>query len=199
VERLLLARHAESEFSARGLVNGDPAEPVGLTPLGEEEARELGRTLEPEQIHLCVVSAFPRCRRTAELALAGRRVEFLEMAGLNDPRSGRSYEGKHLDEYRKWAWSNGSREEPPGGGESRLAVVNRYADAYRDLLRRPERTILAVIHALPIAYVMLALRGEPPRPRVDLPVEHARPYPLTAAELGRALEVLDAWRAEPTW
>lgn len=198
VQKLILARHAESVYSARGLVNGDPAEAVGLTPRGEEEARELGRALAREPLDLCVVSAFPRCRRTAELALAGRYVAIVEVPELNDPRVGRYYEGKHLDVYRTWAWSKGSREEP-SGGESRLAVVDRYCRAYHDLLQRPQTTILAVIHALPIAYLMLALDGEPPPARVDLPIEHARPYPFTADELRRALDVLDAWRADPTW
>ena len=194
----MLVRHAESEFSARGFVNGEPEANVGLTARGEEEARRLGGQLAEEEIDVCVVSAFPRCRRTAELALSGRWVPLVEMPELNDPRVGRSYEGEHLDVYRRWAWSKGSRDEPPGG-ESRLAVVDRYARAFHDLLHRPQRTILAVIHALPIAYAMLALRGEPPRAKVDLPVEHATPYPLAADELRGALEVLDAWRAAPDW
>ncbi|HET7572358.1 MAG TPA: histidine phosphatase family protein [Gaiellaceae bacterium] len=200
MERLVLARHGESEYSARGLVNGDAgADPaVALTARGEEEARALGAALATEPLDLCVVSPFPRTRRTAELALAGRDVPLLEEPRLADPRAG-AFEGRHLDEYRAWAWATGSGEDAPGGGESRLACVNRYAEAYRDLLARPERTILAVVHALPIAYLVLALRGEPPRPRVDLRIEHAHPNAFAGEELERALAVLDAWRAEPTW
>jgi broad specificity phosphatase PhoE len=198
MERLLLARHGESEYSARGLVNGDPDGGVGLTERGEEEARALGRALAEDPLDLCVVSPFPRTRRTAVLALAGRDVALVEESRLADPRAG-GFEGRHLDEYRVWAWAADSREDAPGGGESRLACVDRYAEAYRDLLERPERTILAVIHALPIAYLVAAQRGEPPRARIDLPIEHARVYPFDAAELERALAVLDAWRAEPTW
>jgi broad specificity phosphatase PhoE len=198
MERLILARHGQSRYSASGLVNGDPEAGVGLTPAGEEEARELGRALAAELLDLCLVTSLPRTRATAELVLAGRDVPVEEEPRLADPRAG-SFEGRHLDDYRVWAWSTGAREEAPGGGESRLAVVSRYAEAYRDVLARPERTILAVLHALPIAYLLLARDGVAPRPNVDLEVRHAHAYPFTAAELGRALDVLDAWRREPTW
>lgn len=198
MERLILARHGESTYSARGLVNGDPAAGVGLTPRGEAEARALGRALADEPIDLCVVSALPRTRATAELALAAREVPIEELPELNDPRAG-SFEGRPLGEYRVWARSAGSREEAPGGGESRLAVVGRYARAYRSLLERSERTILAVVHALPIAYLLLAREGTPPRPRIDLPIAYAQPYAFTADEVRRALAVLDAWLGEPTW
>jgi 2,3-bisphosphoglycerate-dependent phosphoglycerate mutase len=198
VERLILARHGESEYSARGRLNGDPTLVVGLTERGEEEGRVLGRELEDEPLDLGVHSGFPRTRATLDLALAGRDVPVLGEPRLADPRAG-GFEGKTLDEYRGWAWHAGSREEPPGGGESRLAVVQRYLAAYRALLARPERTILAVIHALPIAYLLLARDGEPPRPRVDLRIEYAQPYPLTSDELVRSLGVLEGWCASPTW
>ena len=56
-----------------------------------------------------------------------------------------------------------------------------------------------MIHALPIAYLLLARDGTAPRARVDLEVRHAHPYPFAPAELERALAVLDAWRRAPTW
>ncbi len=198
MERLIVSRHGESAYSAVGRVNGDPAAGVGLTPRGEEEARALGRALADEPIELCVVTALPRTRATAELVLAGRSVPVAEWAGLGDPRAGR-FEGGHLDDYRAWAWSAPSGEDAPGGGESRLAVVNRYAEAWHALLRRPEPVVLAVVHALPIAYLLLALDGVPPAPRIDVKVEHARARMLTPGELEAALAVIDAWRAEPTW
>ncbi len=198
MERLILVRHGESAYSELGLVNGDPGAGVGLTAAGEEQARELGRALAVEPLELCLVTPFRRTRETAVLALAGRDVPVEEEPRLGDPSAGR-FEGRHLDEYRTWAWASGSREEAPGGGESRLAAVHRYAQAYRALLERPERTILAVLHALPVAYVLRALEGSPPAARMDRRVEYAHPYRLSAEELSAALGVLEAWQAEPTW
>jgi len=198
VERLILARHGESEYSVQGLVNGDGAIAVGLTGVGEEQARALGRELAAEPLDLCVTSVLARTRLTAALALGGRDVPTEAWEELNDPSAG-SFEGLRLDEYRAWAWTAGSQEDAPGGGESRLAAVRRYVAAYERLLQRPERRILVVTHALPIAYVLLALDGEPPSARIDRLVEYAHPYRLDAAELERALAVLEAWCGAPTW
>jgi broad specificity phosphatase PhoE len=198
VERLILARHGESDYSACGLVNGDGSVPVGLTEVGEEQARALGRALAGEPLDLCVTSALERTRATAALALLGRDVPVDSWAELNDPHAGR-FEGLLLDEYLVWAWATGSQEAAPGGGESRLEAASRYRRAFTALLERPEATVLAVAHALPIAYVLSALEGRPPAPRMNRPVPYAHPYRLDAADVHRALGVLEAWCAAPSW
>jgi broad specificity phosphatase PhoE len=197
LERLILARHGESVFSARLLVNGDVAVPGPLTARGRDEAEALGRALADEPIDLCATSEFERTRETADLALAGREVPRLVLADLNDPRYG-SYEGGALEDYRTWAASVGSDATAPGGGESRHAIVARYARGFRALRERAEQTVLAVLHSLPIAYMLAARQGDPPGRRVPL-VAHAQPYPFAAGEVDRALEVLDAWLGAPTW
>ena len=181
----------------RGVVNGDPRIAIALTPEGAAQARRLGEMLAGEPLDLCVVSEFPRTRQTAEIALGGRPVRIEVWPELNDPRYG-SFEGGTLDRYREWAWAHRSIDEAPGGGESRQAVVARYAVGFRRLVERPERTVVAVAHSLPIAYALAAAGGEDPGPRVDL-VEYARPYRLAEDELRAAVERLEAWCAEPTW
>ena len=198
MERAILVRHGESEFSARGLVNGDVAVACALTERGVEQARRLAARLEDEPIDLCVTSAFERARRTAELALAGRDVPHVVVAELNDPRYG-AFEGGSLDEYRAWAHENDSAAEPPGGGECRQAIARRYAGGFQTVLERPERTVLVVAHALPIAYVLMALAGRDPSARIDVVVEHAEPHEVSADDLRRAVERIDAWCATPTW
>jgi broad specificity phosphatase PhoE len=198
VQTLILARHGESEYSARGLVNGDASVEVGLTAAGEEQARALGRALQAARLDLCVTTALGRTRRTAELALDGREVPFESWPELNDPRAG-VFEGGRLEDYRAWALSTSSAEPAPGGAESRLDIVSRYVRAYRALLERPELAILVVLHALPIAYLLGALEGEPPAARIDRPVEYARAYPVESEALRGAVDVLEAWRADPGW
>jgi broad specificity phosphatase PhoE len=193
VELAILARHGESVFSARGLVNGDVAVACPLTPTGEEEARRLGEALAGESIDLCVTSEFERTRQTADLALAGRDVPRLVVPGLNDPRYG-GFEGGPLADYRAWAHSHGSGDAPPGG-ESRSELVERYARGFRTVLERPEEKVLVVAHSLPIAYV---LAGGVPGRVVPL-VEHATAYRLPAVEVQAAVERLEAWSAAPTW
>jgi broad specificity phosphatase PhoE len=197
VEAVILARHGESVFSGRGLVNGETGVPGALTMRGEEEARALGRAIAADPIDLCVTSEFERTRQTADLALGDREIPRVVVPELNDPRYGR-FEGGALEQYRSWAASAGSRDDVPGGGESRWSILDRYVRGFRCVLARGERTVLVVIHSLPIAYVLAALDGEPPARRVPL-VEHAHPYRFAASELESAVTLLEEWCAAPTW
>lgn len=197
MDEVILARHGESEFSVAGNVNGDPATACALTPTGREQATRLGEQLRGTEIDLCVTSEFERVRETAEIALEGRDVPRLVLPELNDVRFG-DFEGGTLAAYREWASTNEPTVEAPGGGESRAATVLRYVAAYRKLLARPEPTILVVAHGLPIRYVLNALEETAPAALVDQ-VAYAEPYRVSAAELERAVCLLETWAAAPRW
>ena len=196
MRRLLVARHGESEFSAKQLVNGDPGVSCPLTEAGRAQARALGEALADDRIDLCAVTEFERVRETAELALAGRDVPLLVVAELNDPRYG-EFEGGSIVAYRQWAWSRGPLEAPPGG-EHRGELAARYARGLRVVADRPEDTILLVAHSLPLAYLRDAATGTAPRSRMDM-IDYAQVLRLEAAEVERAVEVLEAWAAAPTF
>jgi broad specificity phosphatase PhoE len=197
MEQVILARHGESEFSLVGTVNGDPGTACALTDAGEAQARRLGELLRDTPIDLCVTSEFQRVRQTADVALAGREVARLVMPDLNDVRFG-SFEGGTLAAYREWAAANDPTKEAPGGGESRSGTIGRYVRAYRAILERPERTIFAVTHGLPIRYVLNALGDLEPAPLVEQ-VPYAEPYEVDAAALTRVVERLEAWLTQPVW
>jgi broad specificity phosphatase PhoE len=193
----ILARHGESEYSAAGRLNGEPDVEVRLTALGLEQARRLGRTLAAEPLDLCVTSEFPRARETADEALRGRGVRRLVLPELNDPRYG-LFEGAALADYRSWASESPSSAAPGPGGESRRAIVDRYARGFRLLLDRPEEAILVVCHSLPVSYALGAREALPPGARTPL-ADYAVPYPFTVEELGAATRLLEEWVAHPTW
>lgn len=196
MEQALLARHAESEFSVRGLTNGDPEIEVALTERGREQARLLGEHLAAREIDLCAVSEFQRAQETADLALEGRDVPRLVVPELNDIRFG-EYEGRLLADYRAWARTHGPEDVVPGG-ESRAESVMRSVSGWRAILARPERTVLVVAHSLPIRYVLNAAAGGDPKPAMEQ-VPYAEAFPLTASELVEAVERLEAWALAPAW
>lgn len=191
-----MARHGESEFSARQLVNGDPGVSCPLTETGREQARALGEALADERIDLCAVTEFERVRETAELALAGRDVPFVVVPALNDPRYG-EFEGGPLDAYREWVWGKGPLDAPEGG-EHRGELAARYARGLRTLLARPEETILLVAHSLPLAYLRDAVGGRPPATRSDQ-VSYAELLRLGRAEVERGADVLEKWAQAPVF
>jgi broad specificity phosphatase PhoE len=197
MERALLVRHAESVFSERGLANGKADVRCPLSARGEAQARALAGELADEGIDLCATSELERTHQTADIALADKPVPRIVLPELNDPLYGR-YEGGPLESYLAWALANDSAAEPPGGGERRQRLVVRYATGFRKLLERPERTILIVTHSLPVAYILMALAGQDPAPRVPL-VEYAKIHAIAARELGQAVTRLERWCAAPTW
>jgi broad specificity phosphatase PhoE len=197
VERAILVRHAESELSVRGTVNGDPSLDRGLTEAGREQAAALGILIRDDPVDLCVVTDFARTQETADVALAGRTVPRLVVPELNDIRFG-SFEGRSFEEYVRWAHSHGPAEDCPGGGESRVDAARRFVAGYRRVLGRPEPHLLVVGHGLPIRYVLSALVELDPVAKVD-PVEHAEPFRVSEAQLERAIERLEAWTRNPVF
>jgi probable phosphoglycerate mutase len=197
VERVALARHAESELSVVGRTNGDPSVVVALTEVGREQARRLGRDLAGDEIDLCVTSEFLRSQETADLALEGREVPRLVLAELNDIRFG-DFEGRLLTDYRAWAHTHGPEEPAPGGGDSRAQTIARYVAAYAELLARPEESILVVAHGLPVRYVLDAVESRSPAAAIAQ-VPYAEPFRLSAGELDDAVTRLKAWLRAPKW
>jgi broad specificity phosphatase PhoE len=197
MERALFVRHGESVFSARALVNGDPAVRCGLTELGRRQAEQLGERLSGEPIGLCVVTEFERTHETADLVLGDRDVPRLVVPDLNDPYYGR-FEGGPLSAYRAWAAKHGPLDAAPGGGETRLAIATRYVRGFRTVLARPESTILVVCHSLPIAVAVAAADGRGPRAKMPV-ITHAEPHILYADQLAAAVERLEAWTRNPVY
>ncbi len=197
MERAIFVRHGESEYSALALVNGDPAVAVGLTEEGREQARLLGERLESEPIDLCVVTEFGRTHETADLALAGRDVPRVVVRELNDPFYG-GFEGKALADYREWAGTHRPLDVPPGNGEARAVIAERYARAFRFLLDRPEETILVVCHSLPIAFALAGADGRRPSAKMPL-ITPAEPHVLYEPSLREAAERVEDWVRDPVY
>jgi broad specificity phosphatase PhoE len=195
VNVLLLARHAHASSNEGNLVNGVPPGD-GLSPKGVLEAQALGERLASTSIDLGVSSRFLRARETLEAALAGRDVP-LAVEPLLDEIGFGSFEGGELEAYRAWAWTSDPTESP-GGGETRVHVASRIAHALELLLDRPEETILAVSHALPIRYVIDGADGSFPSRRIAH-VPHAAPFRVDRSAVVRAAETLRAWAEAPAF
>lgn len=196
MEEAILTRHAESEYSVLGAVNGDPAVAVALTEAGRAQARRLGERLRDEPVNLCVTSEFGRVRETADLALAGREVPRLVLPELNEIGFG-DYEGRPFEDYRVWA-GTAAPDAEEHGGDSRLAAARRYARAFRIVLARPELRILVITHGLPLRYVLNAAEGVPPAPLLDA-VPYAELHRFRAGPLAEAVDRLEEWCAAPAW
>lgn len=185
---VVLARHGESETAARRAVGGD----APLTAVGQEQARELGRSLAALPFDICLTSAALRAKETAALALAGRDVRREVLDELGDIDFG-VFEGGGLDAYREWIASHEPDDAPPGG-ESRVATLRRFVRAYRRVLARPEAHVLVVAHGLTLS----ALTDEQPGPTVA-GVGYGSSIRFTRDELETHVARLGDWCEAPAW
>ena len=188
MDDVVFARHGESETAAFKIVGGD----AGLTGVGQEQARSLGRELAPLPFDVCVTSGALRARETAALALVGRNVPVEIDERLGDVQFG-VFEGGSLDAYRDWISSHGPDEAPPGG-ESRVATLQRFVAAYRAVLARAEAHVLVVAHGLTLS----ALSDETPRPIVA-GVAYGSSLKLTRDELAAGVARIERWCEAPAW
>ena len=185
----VLARHGESTLNLENRINGDPSVTVELTKKGREESRLLGEQVRHVPLELCVHSRFQRTRETAEIAVGAREVRWVEEPLLDDIDIG-ELEGQTLDEYRTWKRKHTRRDRFPGG-ESLDEAARRYAQAYRKLLDRPERSILVVTHEIPVRYAINAADGSGDLDGPAHQLANATPYLLDEAALARAVEQIE--------
>lgn len=193
VERLILARHGESECSRQRIVNGDPSAACPLTARGRAQAAALGVELRDRDLAACAVTEFARTQETAEIALAGRDVGRLSCPGLNDPPAG-CFEGRSADGYLGWRRTAGLWKRPVGGGESQIEAIVRYHGALRSLAGHHGGTLLVIGHAFPISFArtISSGTGRAVRCNYTLEVDYATPYEITGADLSDGLSRVSA-------
>jgi broad specificity phosphatase PhoE len=184
VRLFIIARHAQTLLNLQERVNGDWTLDVPLTEQGEVEARRLGSQVLLLPLDQCVHTRFPRTRRTAEVALMGRNVPFVEEPLLDDVYVG-ELDGRSLADYRAWKAEH-TRSDPFPGGESLDDSARRYARAFRKLLAGATQSVLVVCHEIPLRY---ALNGASGSDELDGPARkmpNATPFLFDEHALERA-------------
>jgi broad specificity phosphatase PhoE len=189
VELYVLARHGESTLNSENRINGDPAVPVALTEKGREEARLLGQQVAHVRLDVCICTRFTRTRETAEIALEGRDVP-IEIAPLLDDIDVGDLEGLSIEDYRAWKRQH-TRRDPFPGGESLDDAARRYAQAFRELLERPETSVLVITHEIPVRYAINAADGSDDLDGPAHQLANATPYLFDREGLGRAVEGIE--------
>lgn len=182
MDRLILARHAESVFNVRGVLNGDPSIPGGLTDAGRAQARRLGERLEGERIDLCVTTEFERTRETADVALSALDVPRLVVPELNDPPNG-DLELRPYAELVRWREASGPDVRIPGLDRTERDYFETVARGFQRLAERPESTVLAILHGYVVTWITSSA-GLPS------PGRHAEPVTLERVELLAGLDAV---------
>ena len=161
LERLILARHGETEWNVAGRAQGRADSP--LTIAGIEQARALGRVFASQGIEHIVSSTLGRALHTAEIAagIAGATVStderFVE-------RAFGELEGRLVaDAIAEDAiWASVVRGHDPvavaGGSESLHDVAARMLPALEALRALPYRNVAVITHGQSMRAILGALR-----------------------------------------
>jgi broad specificity phosphatase PhoE len=156
---VVFVRHGESEANVGDFINDDPTHPVALTARGIEQADATRRELAGIAFCRAYASEFLRARQTAERILAGRAVDLLIDARLNERRSG--MDGQPTAAFNDWIRADPVHRKPPMG-ESFLEQMARLQGFLSHLVSLDlAGTVLAVSHENPILAVQ-AIAGALP-------------------------------------
>ena len=134
--------------------------PVHLTDQGREQVALLRDRIADMPVDLGVRTRFPRTEQTIAILLEGREVPVVVCADLDDVLLG-EFEGRSVEDYRRFRDENG-QEARPRGGESRLDALARYTRGFERLLEVDARAPLVVTHDIPIRFLANAIAGEDP-------------------------------------
>lgn len=185
-----LIRHGRTTFNNLGLVNGDPQVPVELDDVGREQCRVAGQSLAGRHFDLAIRTRFQRTGQSLALILDGRNVPIVEYPQFDDVRLG-EFESGPVDAYRAWRHSHTPDDPPPGEGESRVGALYRYTRAYERMLAEDEAdAILAVIHDVPIRFMLNAIQSLDPLTGPVKGVANCEINELTEADLERGLAAM---------
>jgi probable phosphoglycerate mutase len=193
VERLILARHAESEYNVQGLISADPSSHRSpLTSRGMQQARSLADRLARDGIDLCVTSGTLRAVQTAEIVASALSIPLLKTPLLDDPPAG-VFEDGPVETFVRWMSVCDADTPVPGTSMSLRDSARRYFEASRLLLRRPERTVLVVAHAPALRWIVqAALRRTDPLDYSSPLLAHADPAEVDVRALRSSMDQLVA-------
>ncbi len=184
-----LMRHGRTTYNHRGLVNGDPSVPVALDDEGVAQCRAAREALAGRPIDLAVHTRFPRTVESLAIVLHGRDIPVVEYPELDDVHLG-VFEGRPVDEYRAWRRSHTPTDPPPGEGESRIDALYRYVRGFERMMNEDAPNILAVLHDVPIRFVLNGAADADPLDGPVTAVVNAEIHRLDEATMYRALAAM---------
>jgi probable phosphoglycerate mutase len=186
----IFLRHGETDYNVARRVNGDPSQPVHLSDLGRAHVLELAPAIRAVQWGSAWRTRFPRTRETLDLLLPDGGPPRHVIPELDDINVG-MLEGETIEAWRAWRRGRGLGESP-AGGESRLAVLRRYAQGYARLVREAALPALVVCHDQAIRYLENVLLDEDPMFGPVQTIPNATPYAYRALDLTLGAERLVA-------
>lgn len=163
---IYLARHGETDWNLKGLIQGHTDIPLNET--GKQQAYELAAAIKDKGISINRIysSDMKRARETAEIVAKELSVEAQALKGIQEVNLGR-WEGhtwkqvRELfpDEYR--VWYENRRYEVPPEGESYEQVLQRVVPVLSGIALKEDENVLVVVHSAVIMSLLSYVYDKP--------------------------------------
>lgn len=157
--KIILVRHAQTNYNILKLANADPSVDVHLSEEGIKQAENLAELLKDVDYDVVYISELPRTRQTAEIINKYHDKELIVDPRLNDNKTG--FESKPVADFLN---AVESADDPWnavfGDGESLNTAAER-AQKFIDELRTKEyETVLVVTHGFITQAIFGYLEGK---------------------------------------
>ncbi len=162
--------------------------PVHLNAVGRAQCAVCAADLRAASFDVAVHTGFPRTAESLAILLAGRDVPVVVIPEFGDVHLG-IFEGQPVRDYRAWRRTRAASARPPGG-ESRIDALARYVVGADRLLRLDGRSVLAVLHDVPIRFIANAAHGDDPIDGPVASIANAEVRRFVRGSLTAALEVM---------
>ncbi len=162
--KLYLTRHGETEWNAKGIMQGWGDSP--LTKLGENQAIWLRERMKDSHIDVIYSSPVGRALNTAKIVRGDRDIPIICHDGLKEMSFG-DWEGQNQETVRGMGeenhfnfWNVPSKYIPTGIGESFYEVKERAFKAVNEIIEKEKgKTILIVTHTITLKSYLTALEN----------------------------------------
>lgn len=207
VKTVYFVRHGQTEWNLQKRLQGHLDSP--LSPLGQEQAHQVGQVFPWDGVRQAWVSPLGRARQTAEIMAQDRPVEIHLFDELREVSFG-ELEGNTLDEIElqfpgHWAERQANKwSYRPPGGESNADALPRAQEMVRRIEAFPESEPLLIVAHFAINRLMLCeLLQQPPEVCMRMNVPHGMIYRATQENSEWRLHHMDALKQEnefqPGW
>lgn len=176
--KLIITRHAETNYNVKGLINYDPSVDVHLTEDGTEQAKKLAEELQDTKIDLIITSRLKRTKQTAEIVNQYHNAPVIEDSHLDDTRNG--FEGRPCEEFKAFRNSHSTPTAAKLSDEWESAEdVNRRVQSFLDGIRnRQEQTILVVTSSHPARHFRIINEKGSLEDVLTGSIPNAKPYEI---------------------
>ncbi len=142
---IYLARHTQSEYNVRGLLNSDPNILVHLTEEGIRQAEKLAESLRDKPFEVIYTSELPRTQQTAEVINKHLNKPVIVEPLINENKMG--FEGMSLDDwFGALKASDDGWHKRYNGGESMADALERTKLFVKKLKDSGHTSVLVVTH-----------------------------------------------------